>query len=505
MNKIFELLALAVSGASLTLGLAPFNLMPLGILGTILLNHKLQQASPKQAMIYGSAFGFGFFGTAVSWVFVSINEFGNANYLLAGIITFGFIFLLSLFISAQSLALVKIFPNKSKIKSLLGFPITWVIFEWLRSFLFTGFPWAYLGYTQLDSPLQNYAPIIGVYGISWLCCTIASLILLAFSKEPKSKFYKDKIIIAIVLIFSGGYLLENIQWTTPEDKSHSISLIQGNISPTDKFLLQDPIATMQKSYEKLTLENLTSEYIIWPENSLPLPLPWSQNYINQLDKLAKENNVKLLIGMPKHIDGTRDFYNSIVAIGDAKGQYHKKKLVPFGDYLPFSDLLDPILKFFNIPMSSFIHGNNTQKNLTTPGSKLEPLICYEIAYPDLVRKMVKQNNSEAILNISEDGWFGKSLGPHQHLDIARMRALETGRYVIRSTTTGISAIITPAGEIIAESPQFKEFVLTSEFIDYSGNTPWMYLGSSWLIIIFVAILIGIRIRYGRMAGTAKTF
>lgn len=497
-NKLISATILLLSGCLLTLSFAPFNISILSILGISLLNYTLLNKTPKQAFTIGTIFGLGFFGSAVSWVFVSINEFGNANYLLAGIITLGFIALLSLFIGCQSVMLAKLFPHNKSLKAIAAFPIIWVVFEWLRSFIFTGFPWAYLGYGQLSSPLKNFAPIIGVYGVSLICCFIAGLITDLANKYSAKKLLGYILIIAS--LYSSGYLLANKSWTKAETTSHSISLIQGNINPTDKFLLSKPIEKMRVTYEKLTRENLESEYIIWPENSLPMPLPWAQKYLHELNLLAKKHNNKLLIGMPVHIKNTNNFYNAIVAIGDASGQYHKKKLVPFGDYLPFSELLDPILKFFNIPMSSFVHGSDSQENLITPGNTLEPLICYEIAYPELVRTMVKTNNSDAILNISEDGWFGKSLGPHQHLDIARMRALETGRFVLRGTTTGISAIINPHGNIIKQSPQFKAFVLTGEFIAHNGNTPWMYIGSINLMLILIVLLVILRMKYGCSRG-----
>jgi apolipoprotein N-acyltransferase len=218
-------------------------------------------------------------------------------------------------------------------------------------------------------------------------------------------------------------------------------------------------------------------------------MPLATPFVTALDELAKQNNINLILGLPVEINnGSHTYYNTLLALGISQGMYHKKILVPFGEYLPLEQWLRGLINLFNIPMSNFKSGPSLQTPLLTPNSKLLPLICYEIAYPEQVRKELLEQQSEAIITISEDGWFGKSWGPHQHLDIARMRALENGRYVIRSTTSGISALINEKGNVIKQSPQFKPYVLTGEFFNYNGNTPWTKYGQLPILLVCVLLL-----------------
>jgi len=252
-------------------------------------------------------------------------------------------------------------------------------------------------------------------------------------------------------------------------------MIQGNLKPNDKFLLSNPIETTWQVYGKPTFQDTSADLILWPENALPLQLPESQGFINRLDGLATYHNIALIIGLPVQATAN-NYYNSLLAVGDGQGLYRKKHLVPFGEYLPFNRWLRGLINFFDIPMSDFIKGPDDQDDFKIPNMRLLPLICYEIAYPNYVREQVQNKRAEAIITSTEDGWFGKSWGPHQHLQIAKMRALETGRYVLRSTTSGISAIIDHTGHIIKQSPQFKPFVLKGRFVDRTGLTPWVEFG-----------------------------
>jgi apolipoprotein N-acyltransferase len=220
-----------------------------------------------------------------------------------------------------------------------------------------------------------------------------------------------------------------------------------------------------------------------------LPLPFAQPLITLINHFAKQHDITLLLGLPVEISNKPpQNYTSLLALGTAQGIYHKKLLVPFGEYLPFAPWLRGLINFFAIPMSDFIAGPKFQAPLVIPKSKLLPLICYEIAYPEQVRQALLEQQSDAIVTISEDGWFGDSWGPKQHLAIARMRALENGRFVLRSTTSGISAIINEKGQVLQQAPQFKPYVLTGEFRNFSGNTPWTKYGQ-WPIMLFCSLLL----------------
>ncbi len=476
------------AGCILPFAFAPFHIWPLTILSLTILIATWCHATPKQAFIRGLCYGIGSFAVGVSWVFVSIHVYGYTTIPIAILLTGMFIIILALFPAVQGIILAKYYKSNHIAKILIGFPTSWVIFEWIRSWIFTGFPWLFLGYSQLNSPLKGYAPIISVYGVSLATTISASLIAVLFIKNYKRKYIS---IIMIPLLWFGGWVLSQKTWTTLDPDAHSITLVQGNLTPDDKFAQHNPIQSTQDTYGTLSLQDIQSKIIIWPENSLSLPLPYSIEYLNKLDELLKSNESTLILGLPIQVENDHNhYYNSIKAIGQGSGEYYKRHLVPFGDYVPFETWLRGIINFFDLPMSAFTPGLIPTQPLQVPDVKILPLVCYEISYPQYVQQNLANQQSTVILNISEDGWFGNSWGPHQHLDIARMRALETGRFVIRSTTSGISAIIDPQGNIVKQSPQFIQHVLHGEFHNITGNTPWIKIGfwpllSCLLILFFI--------------------
>jgi apolipoprotein N-acyltransferase len=476
---------LLFAGGILPLAFAPLHYTPLVFIGLFFLFNTWLKTPPKHAFIAGWCFGLGFFGTGVSWVFISIHQYGYTNIPLACLITALFIMFLAIFPAAQGFAIKYLYQQNPKTCLFIAFPASWVLMEWIRGWLFTGFPWLYLGYSQLNTPLAGFAPIIGVYGISFLVVLSTSLII-SMHRQRALKFIEITLLITIWLT---GFILQKISWTMIDTSPHTISLVQGNLAPDDKFLLANPIQTAIDSYLIPSQKYLDNQFIIWPENSLTLHMPAATPFITAIDKLAKQHNVSLILGLPVATDeDPNTYYNTLLALGTAKGSYHKKILVPFGEYLPLEQWLRGLINFFDIPMSNFKPDVTAQPTLNIPHSTLLPSICYEIAYPELIRKGVFEQQSEAILTISEDGWFGNSWGPHQNLDIARMRALENGKYVIRSTTSGISALINEQGQIIQQSPQFKPYVLTGKFFNGKGNTPWTNYGQL-PILLFCCLLL----------------
>lgn len=472
LNLFYALLA----GLLLPLAFAPINFWPMAIISPAVLLWLWQKASPRQAFYLGLTFGFGFFGVGVSWVFVSIHQFGNTDVPLAIFITFLFILALSLFLACQGYLLKRFFKGGNLSFCLLGFPAAWVLCEWVRSFLFSGFPWVYLGYAGLNTPLSGYAPWLSVYGVSF-ALLLSSGILIALFQQPKRT--KVLLILGLLTLWAEGALLSLYEYTTPLGKQYKVSLVQGNISPSEKFSADNPTQAVKQTYGRLTNDHWNSDLILWPENAIPLPLPYSGDFVETLNQQAKSNNATLVTGIQTVVND-RDYYNSMVAVGQGSGIYHKRRLVPFGEYLPFDTYLRGLINFFDIPMSNFIEGPSNQPLLKMQNILLAPLICYEIAFPELTRSNTKQSN--VIVTLSEDGWFGKSLGPHQHLQIAQMRALETGRYVLRATTSGITAIIKPDGKVETMAPVFESTVLKGNFEARQGETPWMIMGL-WPLLI----------------------
>jgi apolipoprotein N-acyltransferase len=474
-----------IAGGILPLAFAPIHLWSLALLSQAILLWLLQlpTTTPKNAFLLGGTYGIGMFGIGISWVIVSIYRFGNTELPLAVLITGCLVVLLASFPAIQAYLLKKFFKGNTVTFWLLGFPSSWVLFEWLRSWVLTGFPWLYLGYSQLDTPLGGFAPVLSVYGVSFaVSLTGAAVVALFLGKR------KIKMLAAILLLLSwgGGQLLQMTHFTHPQLEPITVSLVQGNIKPFDKFSQMDPIGTNEKIYGSLSQAHWKNNIILWPESAIPLPLPDSQAYIDKLQAKAIANNATLITGI-QVVNANNEYYNSLIAVGKGKGIYHKQHLVPFGDFLPFEHWLRGLINFFDLPMSSFISGPVNQDLIVANHIKFDPLICYEIAFPELVRTTLR--DADAIITLSEDGWFGESWGPHQHLQIARMRALETGRFVLRATTSGITAIIDAKGKLVATAPQFTATVLNGSFYSMTGTTPWVTIGLWPLLIILSGLFI----------------
>ena len=491
-NKIYFIAAI-ISGASLTLSFAPFRLWIFSYLSIASLIFLLNHSSVHIGYL-GFFWGLGFFGSSVSWIFVSIYRYGGTSWLLSAFITSLFICLLSLF-PAIHLILLKKFKltNINNWRFLIAFPASWVLIEIFRSWIFTGFPWVLLGYTQLNSWLKYYASCFGVYGVSFIVAFIASLLCWGYYKKLTTKI----IVASLILILFGlALLLKNINFASDHKKTNTVAIIQGNIAPDDKFLFQDINTLINRINEiyfhptvNLFDNNMIKpiDLVIWPENSLPLATnhPDAQYFLHNIDQFAKQHNFGLLLGVPIAAKNYNYFYNSVLGLGMATGVYHKINLVPFGDYVPFELWLRGIINFFNLPMSSFIPGKHYQPGIIFNNNKILATVCYDIVYASQLRNRVVDLNPSVIVAVSEDGWFGDSLGPHQHLDIARMRAIETGKYILRATTSGISAIIDNYGNIVKDTPMLQKSILIGLYQDCLNNTIWNKIGNNPIILFLI--------------------
>ena len=473
-----------LSGTLLPLAFAPYHIWPLAMVSPALLLWLWQKtANPKSACMLGFSFGLGFFGVGVSWVFVSIHHYGNTSLPLAVLITALFVVLLALFIAAQGYITKRFFDPTYQLFQYLAFPGLWVGFEWLRSVVLSGFPWLYLGYAGLDTPLEGYGPLGSVYAMSWIFALHSVALHMLCKGSGRHKIASG---LLILLLWSFGTYLQKHPFVEALPTKYRVSLVQGNVEPFNKFTREDPIGSTEKIYGALTHAHWNDDLIIWPEGAIPLPLPYADAYVKQLDEQAHQHNATLISGI-QVIDEAGFDYNALIALGLGQGLYYKVHLVPFGDFLPFDAWLRGLIGFFDLPMSSFKAGPKNQPLIHTPTLRLNPVICYEIAFPEQVRHTLR--HADAIINVSEDGWFGRSLGPHQHLQIARMRALETGRTVLRATTSGLTAIIDPFGHIVAQAPPFEATVLSGTFQAMQGITPWIKWGVWPLVLIVVLGLV----------------
>ena len=501
--------ALAPLGFAPFSGLTPFDSWPLAIISALVLLISLQHSvTAKQAILRGWLYGVGFYAIGVSWVYVSINQFGNAPPLLAGLLTTLFVLAMALFSALHGWLYHRLVAHHNN-AVLLGFPAVWVLAEWFRSWFLTGFPWLYLGYAPIDSGLAGWAPITGVLGLSALCALIAAALHLWY----RQRSLRTTLILMLSLLpIPLGNALQTIEWTHPSDQPPlKVALIQGNIPQQLKWHpgYREQIIEHYLDLSRSLLPSSTTatsphqrkpvDLIVWPETAMPMLYQPARERLTEFEQQLKRSGVGLISGIPYQAPAEADqperFHNSIMAIGDADGLYHKQRLVPFGEYVPLEQWLRGLIDFFDLPMSNFSLGPSDQPPITLEYANsqlsISASICYEIVYPDLVADST--SNSELLLTISNDSWFGDSLAPHQHLQMARMRALETGRPLIRATNNGISALVGPKGQLLNQGPQFQVDILHGEVQPMQGSTPFGKTGS-WPIVLLCGLILTLQNR-----------
>ena len=484
-----------MAGALVPLAFAPFNIFPLIFLSVATLFFLLQSTeSLKRVFFRGYLFGCGYFGFGVTWVSVSMVRFGGMSFALSIALTILLVLVLSFYIGGIGYLARRYFSNASTLTNfLLIFPALWVFLEWVRGWLFTGFPWLGAGYSQILSPLSSWFPIVGVYGVSLGITVIAgSLISLLYVSSRQRVIIGSGL--AGFLLLSG--LLSLIPWADPIGKPLTVSMIQGNIPQEIKWVPQQRQPTIEL-YTKHTVENWDSDIIIWPETALPAYFNQAESFLKSLAKDARQNNTSLLIGLPsaRVVNNEKYYYNSAVVLdGGGLQLYNKYHLVPFGEFIPLKWLLGDLLQFLNIPMANFNNSEAHQPIVNMSGLKGAVSICYEDVFGEEVINGLPEANF--LINISNDAWFGDSLAPHQHLQKAQVRSLETARPMLRSTNNGISAVIDHEANVLATSPQFKEHVLTANFQPMQGSTFYVLVGN-YLVLVIVAIMLSVGWRRSR--------
>ncbi len=476
------LLLSGLVGAIAPLAFSPFNYWPVMLVSIALFFWLLNNQPIATAAGRGFAYGLGLFGTGVSWVYVSIHQFGSAPIPLAILLTVLFVALLAAVFFAPIAALFSHFSrDRSSWQKVLLFSGLWILGEWLRSWFLTGFPWLYAGYTLLDTPFAGLSPVTGVYGLSLLLALTGATAASLLAERTKAQFALVGLTIALGVT---AVLLDGRQWTEKTDiEPISFAAVQGNISQDLKWEPGHLDNTIQ-SYLSLTASQWQKDLVFWPENAIPTFYQSVEGLMGQLKQHADQTNTALIIGMPWYTDNDT-YYNALIGMGEAGGTYFKQKLVPFGEFVPFEELIRGLIAFFNLPMSSFSAGDSGQAGLTIKNQSVASYICYEVVYPDFAVAQAKDKG--LLLTVSNDTWFGKSIGPAQHFQMVRMRSLETGRYQLRVTNDGITALIDSMGNVISTIPRYTEGVLEGEIPVMRGDTPFMRFGS-WPVLLLSVLL-----------------
>lgn len=473
-------------GLLLPLSMAPFKLWPLVWLslgGYFWVVH--QARSPRQAFWLGFCYGAGLFGLGISWVFASMRTV-NTGVALSLIMTTAFCLGIALLPAIQAWLYVR-FLKTRRFALTLAAPMLWILFEWLRSWLFTGMPWLLAGYSQTDTPFGQLSALVSVYGLG-LALALASAQLARGLIQGRSALPGIAIAAGLtVLGFIAGALLPADRWTEPGDRILAVA-VQSNIAQAEKWQPSMLRPTLD-FYARQARTQTDADLMVWPEAALTARPQRLATYLSQLDQLGIDRNQAILTGIINSEAGRH--YNALLGFGTAAGEYRKQHLVPFGEYLPFEAQLRGLINFFNIPMSVMSPAQTPQRplpwNYRGQTRQLAPVICYEAAYPGLVRRLARE--SDLLIMISNDAWFGDSLAPHQHLQISRMRAIENGRDLVRATQNGVSALVDARGRVLERSRQFEVATVKGEVRLRTGLTPYQRFGGSlWLLLPLVLIV-----------------
>ncbi|BAN46543.1 apolipoprotein N-acyltransferase [Metapseudomonas resinovorans] len=494
-----NLLAMA-AGALTPLAFAPFDFWPLKILSLALLYLSLRDLAPKAAFWRGWCYGLGLFLAGTSWIYVSIHDYGAASVPLAGFLTVGFSAGVALFFALPALIWARwLRRSEAALADTLAFAALWLAQEIFRGWFLTGFPWLYAGYSQLDGPLAGLAPLGGVWLVSFTLALTAAL-LVNLARLRGRPVLLGAGVVLLVAPWMIGLALKGHAWTQPAGDPLRVAAVQGNVAQSLKW---DPeqLEAQLALYRDMTFSARQTDLIVWPETAVPVLKEFVEGYLGVMNRYSRDRQSALITGVPLRQNnerGEKRYYNAITVVGEGEGTYLKQKLVPFGEYVPLQEVLRGLIAFFDLPMSDFARGSSDQGPLMAKGYRIAPYICYEVVYPEFAATMAAR--SDILLTVSNDTWFGTSIGPLQHLQMAQMRALEAGRWMIRSTNNGVTALIDPFGAITEQIPQFQPGVLYGDVVPMQGLTPYLKW-RAWPLLILCGLIFAWALLASRFAKT----
>jgi apolipoprotein N-acyltransferase len=486
-------LAYFASGALLMLSFAPsaqFWLAPLLI--TPLLISALY-STPRSAAWHGFCFGCGLFLAGTYWFYVSIHVFGEAPLWIALLLLVGLVLIMGLYYAATAWMICRLAGGGLPVFVVIA-PAVWVLVEWLRGWFLSGFPWMTLGYSQIDSPLAGVAPVAGVYGVSVaLLLSAAALLAAVLSTSRRRTAFAVLAIIPWLL----GYALQQVEWTQADGPAIRTTIVQGGV-PQDQKWLPEQFQKTLSLYRNATLGGQDHELIVWPEVALPAAIDQVETYLASIEDELAGNNQSLLLGILERDFATQAIYNSVLMLnGRDRQTYRKRHLVPFGEYFPVPEFVRKWMRLMSLPNTDMTPGDAVQPLLeTASGDKLAVAICYEDAYG--AEQLYAVPDAGVLINVSNDAWFGDTIAPHQHLEIARMRALEVGRYMVRATNNGVSAFVDHKGKLLGSGPQFEFVSMTLDIPTMAGLTPYARVGNLPLVLGLFVVLVtcAARMRWG---------
>jgi len=474
----------AASGAVLACAFAPLQWWPLAILCPAVLMLMWQGLRPREAAWAGFWFNAGTFAAGTYWLYISVHIFGAAPVYVAAFLMVALVGIMAIYHAALGYAVARWLPARGGLRWLFAVPAAWLLVEWWRGWFLSGFSWLSLGYSQTDTWLARIAPVAGVYGISsaLLVCSGALVGTVLGCRRVR-------VMSAVVFILPWAAVaaLGSRDWTTPSGPPVSVAVVQGAIPQDQKWLDSNKDTTLNL-YQTLTERVLGTQLIVWPE-SAPADVDTELiPYITNMYREAHTHGSALVFGVLRVSDDGEQYYNSVLALDQKMSWYDKDHLVPFAEFFPVPRFVRSWLRLHSLPYSDFTRGGANQPPLPAAGLMLGTTVCYEDAYGSSMLDVLR--TSDALVNVTNDAWFGHSTARHQHFQIARMRAIEAGRYMIRAANDGISGIIGPHGEVVASAPEFTPYVLVSAVTPRKGRPPYAYVGNYLVVSLAVLALAG---------------
>jgi apolipoprotein N-acyltransferase len=479
----YRLLLAAAAGAATAFAFAPFGLFALAFLGPALLFLLWEEATPREAARSGFLFGAALFGAGTWWLYTAIHDFGQAPMWLAVPLVLSVFAIMGSYYALLGWVVTRVARDASTLRVLLLLPAAWVLMEALRGWLFTGFPWLELGYAHSDNPLAALAPVGGIHLVTVASVATAGALVVLL----RGGWRERAIALAVAVAFwGGGLLLAARVWTTPAGDALEVALLQGAIPQNEKWLAENRLATLER-YRGLHRQALGARIIVWPESAIPMLAHEATVFLEAIRQESRARHSDVMIGLLQFDFDTAEIRNGLYSMSEAgDGWYFKRQLVPFGEFFPVPAFVRRWMRLMSLPYYDMTPGGADQPTLAAGHQRLAATICYEDAYGG--DQLENLGVATLLVNVTNNAWFGDSAAPHQQLQMARFRAREAGRWLMRSTSNGVTAVIGPDGTVTARAPQFVPAVLRSTVQPRTGLTPYARIGDRPVLILCLLIL-----------------
>lgn len=464
------------AGASLALAFAPFGAWPLAVLCPAILFFLWQDAAPRRAAAIGFWFHAGTFTAGTYWLYHSIHVVGGAPIWIAVFLMLGLAAVMGGYLALLGYVQARWLPRAGARRWLMGLPAGWLLLEWFRGWFLSGFPWLSLGYSQIDSPLSGLAPVAGVYGVGLVAALTAGAWVALLLGSVRVRVAA---VLAMALPWGVAASVWHRDWTQAFDGSIGVAIVQGAVPQDQKWSVEWRDKTLEL-YRRLTEPHFGADLIVWPEAALPDLSYQLTDYLSRLWRAARESGSDVLLGLLRYDPRADTYYNGVLALAEQPEWYHKRRLVPFGEFFPVPSFVRSWLRLMNLPYSDLTPGAANQPSLNAAGQKIGMTICYEDSYG--AEQLAVLREATLLVNVTNDAWFGDTSAAYQHLEISRMRAREAGRPLLRAANDGVSAIIDAQGAVTATLPRFQAAVLTGVVQPRTGLTPYARAGN-WPVIV----------------------